>query len=108
MKLKFVKYFVHIRSLFLRNDKVNKAPSAPSVENKENTDTSRNQSSRREAAKENSVAPGSPTEDIQLNLFKRQEPGRTEEDYRLPEQARKRPDQDCKTQWNRRYLIFCI
>jgi len=69
-----------------RNDKVNKASSAPSVENKENTDTSRNQSSRREVAKENSVAPGSPTEDIQLNLFKRQEPGRTDQ------------DQECKTQ----------
>ena len=75
---------------------------------KENTvDTSNHQASNSmstsrqtmdtSSAKETSVAaaPASPT--IKLNLFNRQEPRMTEEDFKLPEGSRKKPD-DCKTQ----------
>ena len=43
-------------------------------------------------------APGSPTENINIVLTQKQEPRRTEADFRLPEGSRKKGGDDCKTQ----------
>ena len=51
----------------------------------------------RDATKEMN-APGTPTDSINIVLTQKQEPRRTEADFRLPEASRKKGGDDCKTQ----------
>ena len=79
------------------NNKENTAVDTSSNHHANSMSTSRQQIDTSSSVKETSVsaASGSPT--IKLNLFNRQEPRMTEEDFKLPEGSRKKPD-ECKTQ----------
>ena len=48
--------------------------------------------------KSQQAAPGSPTENIKIDLLPRQQPRRTEADFRLPEGSRRKGPEDCKQQ----------